>query len=347
MKVSKMHLSLITEIKINVGILILVLMGMLFSLSYPENNNNHIKDFDLSIILFIFVPVLMIVMTNKKEYKNHKLELINYILTNSNFLFLSLSLLSIIGWAMKSNYKLEDLYVYNSIFQIIMFSGYVFKTINPEDYMTTARSDILVKNSFYKKKGLNHKAMALIDNKYIEENKTTVAHEAGHLLFLLPYLNESDTDFVASIVPDTSCKGFVSTNLFKKVETKKELEKAMLFSLGGVIAEKKDTEVIEETGRISDMSRYHNYAIQYLANGFLSEYVFIKELSDENNKYSKEISKINEDNILRLKEKIIKEGESFFDNNKEVYTEIKNILAEKHFIYIEDMIDLKQKIKGV
>tara|TARA_Y100000588_G_scaffold210270_1_gene224272 strand:- start:102241 stop:103284 length:1044 start_codon:yes stop_codon:yes gene_type:complete len=346
MKMSKIHLSLITEIKINIGILILVLIGMLFSLSYPENNNNHIKDFNLSIILFTFVPILIILMTNKKKYKNHKIEMINYVLTNTNFLFLLLSLLSIFGWIMKSNYKLEDLYIYNSMFQIVMFFGYIFKTINPENYMTTARSDILVKNSFYKKKGLDHKATALIDSKYVEENKTTVAHEAGHLLFLLPYLSESQNDFVASIVPDTSCKGFVSTDLFKKVETKEDLEKAMLFSLGGVIAEKKDKTVVEETGRISDMNRYHNYAMKYLANGFLKEYVFIKELSNENNEYSKEISKINEHNILKLKEKIFKEGESFFDKNKEVYEEIKNILVEKHFIYIEDMIDLKKKIKG-
>ncbi len=335
--------AILSEVTINMIIFILFPVLYMFSLK----SNFELNELSLSLTFSIFS--CLYIFSNLKKFNNHKFEFINQVIFISNILSLMYVIISALGYIYET-WVIEQsvsIHLYNLLIQYpLMFIAF-YNLYNIDNYMDSARSDLMIKNTYYQGKGKSYRAKP--EKIQIKRNdKLTIAHEVGHLMQLLPTLEEKD-ELLISVIPDSNAYGYVFTNYLKSPKKKSEYEIKMRFYLGGMAAEKYENivnKLEEETGRKSDLKAYSNLSIDYLKNGFLNGSLYISELEDkfysENKKMADEI---NIQTVESLYQKNYLEAYLNIEENKEVYEELKKLLENKKALYTEDIIHLKNKLK--
>ena len=335
--------TILSEIKINMIIFILFPVLYMFSLESDFKLN------ELSLSLTFSLFSCLYVFFNIKKFNNHKFEFINQVLFISNILSVSYLIISTSGYIYETWIieKSASIHLYNLLIQYPLMFFAFYNLYNIEDYMESARSDLMIKNTYYQYKGINSRAKPE-KIKIKRTDKLTIAHEVGHLIQLLPTLEDKD-EVLTSVIPDSNTYGYVFTNFLKHPQKKSEYEVKMRFYLGGIAAEKYENvinKLDEESGRMTDLKSYSNLSINYLKNGFLEGSLYISEL--ESKLYSENKKMANEVNVKainNLYKKMYLEAYLNIEENKEVYEELKKMLEEKKALYTEDIIHLKNKLK--
>lgn len=345
--ITKQYYSFFKEMFLNLLFFIVFQAAMIFqtSISFIADS----KEYAYAGLFSLFSVLFLVYLTVSKKHDEYNLEKINLVLFSSNIMY-SISIILhflnvhiLIPFLNMSNFHYANIFTLSTI----SFLFFVLRYMNLSDYLIGARSDIMLKNSAYQKLRLNYKAIsksALRIDKSLSDD-SVIAHEVGHLLFLLSLL-KNDKEILISIVPDAGAKGFVLTNILENPQTKSEYESKMLYLVGGLAADyyeqaKSNQEI--EVGAGSDMWKFSSLAASYLKNGFSKKTLFLNEVPDLSIEY---ISKHNKECMDYTYQTILKSCLIYIYQNKELYEDIKKLLKKEKVLYTEDLLEFKNRLQG-
>lgn len=349
---SKQYYSFFNELILNIAIFILFQFFFLFQPNIEIIATS--EEFKWCFLFSLMSLIFLISLNISKKFQDYKLELINIFMFSSNVMFsigLILHFLNI--FVLIPSFEMVNFHKANIfILTVLGFIFFVFRYRAIEDYLIGAMSDVMLKNVAYKKLKLNYRA---ISEKSVKINKkatdeSVVNHEVGHLMFLIKNINEN-SEVIASIIPDRSAKGFVASNIFTKIETKKEYQNMMLYLIGGLASDYYESEVNDieiSAGAASDLTKFTELSIKYLSLGFSNKMCYLNKVPSKSD-FDSGIDIISHNNtcLNEIYRKSLNIAIDYIIENKEVYEELKKHLRKEKVLYNDDLLIFRNKIKEV
>lgn len=300
-------------------------------------------EFCLSFGFSIMTIFYYIRISHENIVKNHKIETLSHFMYITNlFLILSFLTVSLDNFVFQVYYDMTNAYVSNIILLFVFAIILASRLFDYENYLMSAYTDLTLENTLSYLKKMPPRAMPKGTIKIEGKQKEVlISHEIGHVMMLLPALNEDD-EIMVSIIQEKGSLGYVLSDINKKERTKENIEHELRHYLGGVIAEIYESEIKNENveemlGRSHDMALYSKTALEYLRNGFNIHESYISMISEEDGDIVKEIDKFNARAYKALHLRMIAEGYDIIKKNPDIYEELKLLLEKKLVLYIEDI----------